>query len=107
MKKYDKQRLFEVIEKLDPSFSSMENDNNKIEKMFSAEELKKLEEADLYDIESFYETMNSESPHYDPFGYYKADMLTYELEIMLKNRGQEFDDKIVKDLAYNIHDYFL
>jgi len=107
MKKDNKQRLFEVMERLDPSFSSVQNDNDEIEKMFSPEELKKLEVADLDDLKTFNITMDSESPHYDPFGYYRHDMLEYELETMLKNRGQEFDDKIIKDLANNIHDYFL
>ena len=95
------------MERVDPSFSSTQNDDDKIEKMFSPEELKKMEKADLDDLEDFNQTMDSESPHYDPFGYYRHDMLEYELESILKNRGQEFDDKTIKDLAYNIHDYFL
>jgi len=107
MKKYNKQRLFEVMNRIDPSFSAQQNDKGGIEKMFSPEELKKLEVAYLKDLELFHETMDSDSPYYDPFNYFRHDTLEYELKIILKNRGEEFDDKIVKDLAYNIHDYFL
>jgi len=90
MKKDNRQRLFEVMERVDPSFSSMRNENDDIEKMFSPEEFKKMEKADIEDLEDFNQTMDSESPHYD-----------------LKNRGQEFDDEIIKDLADKIHNYFL
>lgn len=107
MKKDNRQRLFEVMERIDPSFSQAQNDENEIKKMFSPEEMKKLEIAYLDDSEIFYQTMDTESPHYDPFGYFKHDVLEYEIENILKNRGQKFDDKYIKDLADKIHDYFL
>ncbi len=95
------------MERVDPSFSSMQNEKDEFEKLFTPEELKKLEVADLDDLEIFNQTMDSESPHYDPFGYFGHDMLEYEIEKILKNKGQEFDDKFIKDLAYKFNEYLL
>ena len=115
MMKDSKQRLFEVMGRLDESFKPL-NENKAISDVvnddilkliFSPEEMKLLEKADSEDLKTFNQTMDNESPYYDPFGYYRNDEMEYVIQDIMKNKGIQINDETIKFLAEQVHLSFL
>jgi len=102
--KNNKQRLFEMMERVDPSFTllSAEEELDNIKKTFSSEEINMLKNAYAEDEREFHDAVDDESPYYDPFAYQQYDKLKEVLINILKSNGLDYNNDLIKKLAFSL-----
>lgn len=116
MKKDSKQRLFEIVARLDESFvpriNEIKNDisdvvsQDIIKLIFNPQELEILRKGVDDDLSRF-NSNNPDSEYYDPFAVYTNESLKHEIQNLLKNRGVVINEETIKFLTNEVQTYFM